>query len=258
MTAPAALTYSALAAHEEGGHVVAEAGLRWPLVALLAVATWFMSPGLVLANRLLPRMLRPCGVAVGAGAPVVERVVRQRCGSRRGAGRGLRRRGGCVLILVLTMTPMLAVRTRMALAPALMTGTLMTIALAAPVFMMAAASATAMLARRLFGTGLGGGDAFDGDARDLFADQTLDRVDEFAVVGCGQGEGATGTPGAAGAADAVDVVLGVVRHVEVEDVGEPLDVEPTRCNIAAHEQPDFVVFEALQGRGTLWLRHVAV
>ena len=50
--------------------------------------------------------------------------------------------------------------------------------------------------------------------------------------GRGQREGAALPAGAAGAADAVDIILGVVRHVEIEDVRQALDVEPARRDIA--------------------------
>ena len=63
----------------------------------------------------------------------------------------------------------------------------------------------------------------------------------LAVLGRRQREGAALAPGAAGAADAVDIVLGMDRHVEIEDVLQALDVEAARRDVAAHQKPDFVV-----------------
>ena len=86
----------------------------------------------------------------------------------------------------------------------------------------------------------------------------LDRLDEAAIFGCREGEGAALASGAAGAADAVDVILGVDRHVEIEDVRHALDVEAARRDVAGDEEPDLAVLEALERLGALRLRHVAV
>ena len=94
--------------------------------------------------------------------------------------------------------------------------------------------------------------------RDGRADQLFDRGDALAILGRGQSEGAALSAGAAGAADAVHVILGMVRHVEAEDVRHALDIEPARGDVAAHEQADLAVLEALQRLGPLRLRHVAV
>ena len=76
--------------------------------------------------------------------------------------------------------------------------------------------------------------------RDRVADQLLDRLDREPVLRRGDGEGVALQPGAAGAADAVDVVLGVVRHVEIEHVRQAADVQAARRHVAAHQQPQFV------------------
>ena len=51
-------------------------------------------------------------------------------------------------------------------------------------------------------------------------------------------------PGAAGAADAVDVILGVDRHVEVEDVADVRDVEAARGDVRGDQQLQLAVAEA--------------
>ena len=65
-------------------------------------------------------------------------------------------------------------------------------------------------------------------------------------------------PGAAGAADAVHVVLGMVRHVEVEHVRQAADVEPARRHVAAHQQLQLARLEFLQRGEAHGLRHVAM
>ena len=75
----------------------------------------------------------------------------------------------------------------------------------------------------------------------------------------GQGEGAALAAGAAGAADAVDIILGIDRHVEIEDVAEG-----RRCRGRAPRRrwrPGVGPrrgLKALQRLGALGLRHVAV
>ena len=67
-----------------------------------------------------------------------------------------------------------------------------------------------------------------------------------------------GHAGPAGAADAMDVILGMDRHVEIEDVGQALDVEPARRDVARHQELDLAGLELLQRLGAVGLRHVAV
>ena len=45
-------------------------------------------------------------------------------------------------------------------------------------------------------------------------------------------------PGAAGAADPVDVVLGHHRQLEVDDVGQAVDVQPARGDLGRDEDRD--------------------
>src|SRR6185437_13115219 len=104
----------------------------------------------------------------------------------------------------------------------------------------------------------GGGDAVYRDGRDIAADQLDDRGDILAVFRRGQHEGAAGATGAPGAADTVHIILGVIRHVEAEDVAQPGDIEPARGDVAGHQQPNLPGLEAAERLGALWLRHVAV
>src|SRR3546814_8227626 len=54
------------------------------------------------------------------------------------------------------------------------------------------------------------------------------------------------------------VILGMDRHVEIEDVGQVGDVEAARRHVAGDQQANLVRLEALQRLGTLRLRHVAM
>ena len=67
----------------------------------------------------------------------------------------------------------------------------------------------------------------------VLADQLFDRRDVLAVLRGRQHEGTALPAGASGAPDAVDVILGMVRHIEIEDMRQALDVEPARRDIAA-------------------------
>ena len=64
--------------------------------------------------------------------------------------------------------------------------------------------------------------------------------------------------GAAGAADPVDVILGMMRHVEIEDVADRRDVEAAGRDVAGDQQGGLAVAEGIQGRGARPLVHVAV
>ena len=54
-------------------------------------------------------------------------------------------------------------------------------------------------------------------------------------------------PAAAGAADAVDIVLGVDRHVEVDDVGHVGDVEAARGDVGRDQHLDVPLLNVVQG-----------
>ena len=56
----------------------------------------------------------------------------------------------------------------------------------------------------------------------------------------------------------MDVVLGVRRQLEVDDVGQILDVEPASRHVRCHQHPDLAILEALEGARPLRLGAVAV
>ena len=72
------------------------------------------------------------------------------------------------------------------------------------------------------------------------------------------GEGFARASGAAGAADAVDVVLGMDRHVEIEDVADVGNVEAARGDVGCDEQLQLAGAKALQHRHARALVHVAM
>src|SRR4029079_2682246 len=102
----------------------------------------------------------------------------------------------------------------------------LTVAAVLPACTAMAAALLAVLAmvRRPVGTGRFGAPGCIGPA-DALADQLLDGGDRLAVDGADDGDGGAGLAGARSACDAVDVVVGVMRHVEVEDVAHVGDVE---------------------------------
>ena len=92
---------------------------------------------------------------------------------------------------------------------------------------------------------------------DGLADQLLDRGDRLVVARRHDRDGDAAAAGAAGAADAVDVIVGVMRHVEIEDVADRRDVEAARRDVGGDQQRDLAVAE-LERRRARRLVHVAV
>src|SRR6185437_1042425 len=90
------------------------------------------------------------------------------------------------------------------------------------------------------------------------ADQLQDLVQVAAVGGRDDHERLAGLAGPPGAADPVDIVVGVVRHVEVEDVADVGNVEAARGDVGGAEQLQRPVAEALQRAHPRLLVKVAV
>ena len=61
-----------------------------------------------------------------------------------------------------------------------------------------------------------------------------------------QHEGMTGASGAAGAADAMDVIVGLERHVEIEDVADRRNVEAAGRDVARDKQADLAGAERIE------------
>src|SRR6516162_8389806 len=84
--------------------------------------------------------------------------------------------------------------------------------------------------RRLFWNPL------DHPALDGTSDQLFDGCDIFLVAMSHQHEGVSGPARAARAADAVDVIVGLERHVEIEDVSYRRNIEPAGGDVARDQQ----------------------
>ena len=78
------------------------------------------------------------------------------------------------------------------------------------------------------------------------------------IVGRHEGHRFPGVVPAGGAADAVDVVPRVVGNVEVDDVPDPADVQPSRRHVRRNQHPRFSRAEALQAPITQTLGLAAV
>ena len=75
------------------------------------------------------------------------------------------------------------------------------------------------------------------------ASQTLDGADGLAVDRRDDRNCGAASPGPAGAADAMDVIVGVVRHIEIEDVAHLRNVQAARGHIRRDQQLNFTAAE---------------
>ena len=78
---------------------------------------------------------------------------------------------------------------------------------------------------------------------DALADQFLDRGQRFGIGGANDGDCGAGLAGAAGAADPVNIVVGVVRHVEIEDVTDVRNIEAAGGDVGGDQQRHGAVAE---------------
>ena len=101
-------------------------------------------------------------------------------------------------------------------------------------------------------------EVFDADARQAGCDGALDSVQIAFFIGADKGERLSRSFSSRGAADAVDVVRRDVRHVEVHDVLELLDVDAARDDVGGAEHADLAVLEAGERLGALGLAAVSV
>ena len=95
-------------------------------------------------------------------------------------------------------------------------------------------------------------------ARDFLADEAFDGEDVAGVLGGHDGEGVAAGLGAAGAPDAMDVILGMLRHVVVDDVADVGDVESARGDVRGDEHLEFAVAKTFQRLLAFALRAVGM
>ena len=96
-------------------------------------------------------------------------------------------------------------------------------------------------------------DPFDGQAGQLL------NSGQRAIVGRrDHHQSGSSSAGASGPADAMDIVLGVMRHVKIENVAHVRDVEAAGRHVAGDEQLHLVGTEALQRLHARALIHVAM
>src|SRR3954471_22324802 len=94
---------------------------------------------------------------------------------------------------------------------------------------------------------LAGFDAFG--AGNALADQLFDRRHRLEVERADDGDRGAGASGAAGTADAVDIVVGMVRHVEIEHVAGGRDIQAARGDVGGDQQRNFTLAELVQRGG---------
>jgi hypothetical protein len=95
-------------------------------------------------------------------------------------------------------------------------------------------------------------------AVEVLADNAFEAAEFAEVFARDEGDGGTSRQRTAGTADAVDVVFELVREVEIEDVGDAVDVDTARGDIGRDEHANLTILEGLQGALTLALRTVGV
>jgi hypothetical protein len=78
---------------------------------------------------------------------------------------------------------------------------------------------------------------------DGLAGELLDLGDGLAVDRSDNRDCGAGFAGASGASDAVNVVIGVMRDVEIENVADVWNIEPTRGDVGGDEQLRFAAAE---------------
>ncbi len=92
---------------------------------------------------------------------------------------------------------------------------------------------------------------------DGLLEQALDAAQQVGLVDADEADRVARGPCPPGPADAVDVVLGVPRQLEVDDVGQVLDVEPAGRDVGRHQDPDLAGLEPVERLGPVGLRPVA-
>ena len=96
------------------------------------------------------------------------------------------------------------------------------------------------------------------DAGNLLSGQFLDRRHRLGILRGRQCDRNPGHSCATGAADPVDIIVGLPRHVEIDDMTDALDVESARRDVRSDQNADLVLLEAVELRDPFRLLHVAM
>ena len=112
--------------------------------------------------------------------------------------------------------------------------------------------------RDLEPTGAEIGDGRNRRDLDFLSRRRFHRAEQTVFARLGERNGCAAAAGTARAADAVHVSLGRGWHVVVDDVRQPLDVEPARRDVGRDEQVDLAVAKARHDTVALALFHAAV
>src|SRR5713226_4127577 len=85
--------------------------------------------------------------------------------------------------------------------------------------------------------------------RNGLTDQLFNGDDGFLIERSNDGDRGAGAPRTAGAADAMDVVVGVMRHVEVEDVTGGGNIETAGRDVGGDQKRNLALAELSERRG---------
>src|SRR5690349_20349252 len=88
--------------------------------------------------------------------------------------------------------------------------------------------------------------SFDGNRRNLPADQLGDGSNGVAVLRSRQHKGPALAAGSSRAADAMHIILGVRRHIKAEYVTQSLNIDPAGGDVAGDEKSDLPIAKTIQ------------
>ena len=77
-------------------------------------------------------------------------------------------------------------------------------------------------------------------------DQLLDILEQFLFFEITKGQRRAMIPCPTGAADAMDIGLRDLRQVKIDNIGQAIDVNPTRRYICGHQDSGGLVLEVIQ------------
>ena len=88
--------------------------------------------------------------------------------------------------------------------------------------------------------------------------EALDIADPAGLIGTREGNSASFSPSATGAANAVNVIRGVIGEIEIDDEGNPGDVDTPGRNVGGHKHAVAAGLKSFQGLAALGERAVGM